>query len=255
MPRTASVRCLALVLLAGAALSAPAQDPASLWTAPVDSRVVDDATLDATRGRFYGADMLVGVRIDLVSSLSTAQGGQAQGQGSLYLVRNAAGGFDVHLDTRSSASANGGGAAGAALATGGDGLAVDGIGQVTQIAGDGNRLGNLAVIRVVDTLAGPEGFNGQAGSDAQAGTLQARVSFAGGGLQVGVVAPGAAIGQRVGASAAGRGEVMQFGRIAGDGFTGFNGLDMQILAAPLPAAALQDLGVRQALSATSGLKP
>lgn len=228
-----------------------AADDASLWLEPVATEAVDDAVLDATRGRFYGANMLVGVRIDLVSSLATAQGGQASAQGSLQLTRNASGGFDVRVDTRSGAS--GTQAAGSSgLAIGGDGLGVNGIGQVTQIAGDGNRMGNLAVIRVVDSLAGPTDFNGSTDSAAQAGTLTARVSFAEGGLQLGLTAPGVSIGQRVGATA-GSGEISQYGRIAGDGFTGSNALSMQILTAPLTTAELQDIGIRQALSGISGL--
>ena len=248
-----SVRSASLVLLLGLAPLAPAAEPADpLWLEPVDARPVDDRTLDAARGKFLGANMLVGVRIDLVTQLTNAAGGQAGGQASLYIV-NTPDGPQVQVDTRSSA----GGAAGVAgngVATGGDALIVNGVGQVTQIAGDGNRMGNTAVIRVVDALPTPTGFNGERSSQSQAGPVTATVSFAEGGLQMGVQMPGARLGQTV-RGGAGDGGVLQQATITGDGFTGSNTLQMQILAAPLPLASLSELGVQQARAAAGGLGP
>ena len=81
------------------------------------------------------------------ATLATAQGGSATAFGSLYVQRNASGGFDVQIDTHA-AAADGTGPAPASsnVAVGADGVQVDGIGQVTQIAGNGNRMANVEAV-------------------------------------------------------------------------------------------------------------
>ncbi len=245
-----------MVLVAAASAPALALPPSSQPAAdvpPVRVQLVDDATLAGMTGKFFGADMLVGVRIDLVSTLSTAQGATATATGSLY-VRRVGNGFDVRVDSQADATAGATDApqGGGALAIGGDGIHVDGIGQVTQIAGDGNRMGNLAVVQLGSAPGAPSGFNGQMGAQAEAGGLTARVSFVGGGVQLGLVAPGATIRQEVTPGASTR--VLQTGRIAGDGFTGSNALHLQMMTTALPTSSMQQLGIQQALSALSGLR-
>ncbi|MFZ5655797.1 MAG: hypothetical protein ACOY37_01825 [Pseudomonadota bacterium] len=220
---------------------------------------VDDAELDGISGRYLGASMLVGVRIELVSSLATPQGSHATAAGALY-VRRTSGGFDVLVDSRVNAYApdpDAGattlpGSASGRLATGGDSLFVQGIGQVTQIAGDGNRMSNLALIRIGDMPGRPEGYNGAMGSQATAGDLVAQVSFVGGGVQLGLTAPGVSIGQQ--ALVDGAGGVMQVGRIAGDGMVASNTLNLQLMTASMPTASLHHLGIQQVLGALSGLR-
>jgi hypothetical protein len=233
---------------AGPALALP---PSSLQ--PVHVEVVDDATLDGQTGKFYGADMLVGVRIQLVSTLTTAQGASASATGTLFVQRNASGGFDVQVDSQALANAGGSAAPGSAnVAAGGEQIHVDGIGQVTQIAGDGNRMANIALVQLGTAPSSPSGFNGQAGADASAGGLTAHVSFNGGGVQLGLVAPGATIRQEVTPGASGR--IMQVGQIAGDGVTASNALQLQMMTAAMPVSSMQQLGIQQALSAVSGLR-
>lgn len=234
------------------ALPASSGDDA-LWIEPVDAEPVDDAVLGGMTGKYFGADMLVGVRIDLVSRLATAGGGSAEATGSVY-VRRTAGGFDVRIDTRSNAGADTGTAAtGTAIAIGGDTLGVQGIGQIAQIAGDGNRMGNLAVIRIVGDLPAPGGFNGQASTQAQAGTLTAHIAFDGHGLQARVGAPGANVGQSVTADPGGHGALMQFGSLAGNGFAASNTLQLQMMTTAMPTLSLQQVGIQQALLALGGL--
>ncbi|WP_162823855.1 hypothetical protein [Lysobacter sp. TY2-98] len=219
---------------------------------PLRVEVVDDAALGTMTGKYYGADMLVGVRIDLVSQLATAQGGTATAVGSLY-VQKTGNGYDVQVDSHASASAgNGSAPVSNNIATGGEQIHVDGIGQITQIAGDGNRMGNLTIVQLGSNPAAPSGFNGASSAQAQDGALQAQVSFVGGGVQLGLVAPGATIGQQVTPGASGR--ITQIGQIAGDGFTASNALHLQMMTSALPASAVQQLGIQQALSAVSGLR-
>lgn len=243
---------MALVAAAAATPASALPPSTAAELPPVRVELVDDATLASMTGKYYGADMLTGVRIDLVSTLSTGQGGSATATGSLW-VRRTDSGFEVHIDSH--AAATEGGAPTAAtqnVATGGENLGVQGIGQVTQIAGDGNRMGNLAVIRIGGDAGTPAGFNGQASAQAGAGDLVARVSFVGGGVQLGLGATGATIRQDVMPGEAGR--VMQLGQIAGNGFTASNSLQLQMMTAAMPTLSMQQLGIQQALAAISGLR-
>lgn len=239
------------LVAAAAAMPASALPPSSA-PAPVRVELVDDATLARMTGKFFGADMLTGVRIDLVSTLANAQGGTAAASGSLHVRRTAAG-FDVQVDSRAAASAGTAPApASGNVASGGGQIAVQGIGQITQIAGDGNRMGNLAVIGVGNELSAPAGFNGLTQAQAGAGDLTARVSFEGGGVQLGLAGIGATIRQDVMPGEAGH--IVQMGQIAGNGFTANNSLHLQMMTTAMPTLSMQQLGIQQALSAVSGLR-
>lgn len=243
-------RALFMALVAVAAVP-----PAAAALPPVRVEVVDDATLGTLNGRFFGANLLVGLRIDLVSSLSTSQGGNANATGSLYVAR-VGDGFDVRVDSRSSAMEGDTALADGsphASATGAERLQVDGIGQVSQIAGDGNRMTNLTTLSFVPAGSiGAGQFNGLAGSSAGAGGMTAHVTFLDGGLQLALTAPGAALTQQVHITGA-NGQVLQAGRIAGDGMVGFNQLQLQLMTSPMSNAELRQLGVQQALAGLGGL--
>lgn len=235
------------------ALVAVAAAPPAAALPPVRVEVVDDAILGTLNGKYFGANLLVGLRIDLVSSLSTAQGGTANATGSLQMIR-VGNGFDVRVDSRSSATE---GTAATALphgsAVGAQGLQVDGIGQVSQIAGDGNRMTNLTTISFMPATAGGAGqFNGATSSSASAGGMTAQVTFLDRGLQLALSGPGAALTQQLHASGA-NGQVLQSGQIAGNGMVGFNQLQLQLMTSPMSNGELHQLGVRQALAGLDGL--
>lgn len=239
------------------ALVAVAVAPAAAALPPLRVEIVDDATLGTLSGKFFGANLLVGLRIDLVSSLSTPQNGSASATGSLYVTR-AGNGFDVQVDSRSSATA---GAAPAlanplASATGAEGLQINGIGQVSQVAGDGNRMTNLTTISFVPAsavgAAAATQFNGQTHSSASAGAMTARVTFLAGGLQLALTGAGAALAQQLHTTGA-NGQVLQTGQIAGNGMVGSNQLQLQLMTSPMSAQEMHRLGVEQALSGLNGL--
>lgn len=244
------------LLAAAAACPAFALPPSSrdpLWIEPVHSEPVDDALLGQMTGRYYGADMLVGVRIDLVSRVATAGGGSAAAIGALY-IRRSGSGFIVQVDSRTQATAGTDGiTGGASTAIGGDTVTVQGIGQVTQIAGDGNRMSNVALIRVVGNLPSPQDFNGATSSHAQDGALSAMIHFDGNGMQAGVGTAGVSIGQNVTSTPSASGSILQFGRIAGSGFAADNTLQLQMMTAAMPTVSLHQAGIQQALLAITGL--
>lgn len=239
-------------LLAAAAAWQPAAALPPLNAHAVTAYVVDDATLATISGKYFGAQMLVGLRVDLVSSLNTPQHGHAFASGSL-LVERRGGGFDVQVDARSGADAGNApiaaGAAGAS-ASGAESVQVRGIGQIAQIAGDGNRLGNLTAIGFVDR-ADAAGFNGQWHSHASAGAMSARVSFLDGAARVVVDGPGASLQQRLDPGASGG--IVQLGRIAGNGVDASNRMQLQIVTSAITPELSRQLGLQQALDSLRAL--
>lgn len=248
LPHALIMALVAVAATAPAVALPPSTDAAS---APViEGEPVADAELASISGKNLGANMLVGLRVDLVSNLANAQGGSGTAAGSLYIMRTADG-FDVRV--HSQASAAGGGASPATgVVGGGEQLQVSGIGQVSQIAGDGNRMANVAVIGVTDNLAAPEGFNGLTGAEAGAGDMTARVTFGDGGVHMAVASPGATLTQAM--SPANGGQVMQVGQIAGNGFVANNTMNLQLMTTTMSSISAQQAAIQQALAAVSGLR-
>ncbi|MEI2457345.1 hypothetical protein ABU614_05895 [Lysobacter firmicutimachus] len=230
------------------AAAAAVQPAAALPPLKVD--LVDEATLATISGRYFGAQMLVGLRVDLVSSLHTPQQGLASARGSM-LVQREGGGFSVQTDARSQAEAGSGlPEATPATASGAEQVSVQGIGQIAQIAGDRNRLSNLTRIGFVDSVDA-SGFNGQTQAASSAGPMTAQVTFLDGGVQLGVAGPGATLQQRLDPAAGGG--IVQFGRIAGNDLTGSNSLQLQFVSAPITPQLSQQLGLQQALESLRAL--
>lgn len=244
-------------LFSALAAAAAAVQPAAALP-PLRAQIVDDATLATLSGRYLDAQMLVGLRVDLISSVATPQQGAAMASGSLLIQRDGAG-FSVISDARSSAVAGADAPAPDATASGAETVRMQGIGQIAQIAGDGNRLANLAAIEFVDQAhadTAAAGFNGQTHSDSAAGALRAQVTFLDGGAQVGVQAPGVSLQQRLDGGASGgvaSGGIAQTGRIAGDGVIAGNRLQLQIVTAAMTPQMSRQLGLQQALEGLRGL--
>ena len=249
MNRHTLPRALFWILVAGAG-------PAFAGSAlpPLRAQLVDDATLSEVSGKFYGANMLVGLRIDLVSTLHNAQGGTAHATGTLQVVPDGNGGYLVQVHSESGSGAGSGLApAGGQQAGGGEHLQVQGIGQVAQIAGDGNRLGNITSISFTSAAGAGGTFNGLASSASTAGPMTASISFDPAlGASLSITGSGALLSQHVGGDAA-NGSIRQLGQIAGDNVTGHNQLRLQLFTAAMPDSWQQHLGIKQALAGMDGV--
>lgn len=236
-----------------ALLAATAAMQAAAAMTPVRVEVVDDAALAGITGKYAGASMLVGLRIDVVSTLHAPGQAQAQASGSV-VVRRTGAGFDVAVDTQAQADAGTGAAAPTGIATGGESLRIGGIGQVTQIAGDGNAVSNLTTVRFVSEVGTGGAFNGAASSAASSGPVSAQIAFGQGGMRLELQAPGARLGQHVdSASRHSAGGVMQIGQLSGHGIAAHNALHLQIATELMPSLWQQQLGVQQALTGLQGL--
>ena len=257
MNRHTLPRALFSVLVAGAAAaqSAAALPPSSDTLPPVKAYVVDDATLAGLTGKYMGANMLVGLRIDVTSTLHNAHSGSAHASGTLQVRRNATGGFDVAVDTRSGAEAGaGGGPTPTGVVSGGRELQVNGIGQVAQIAGDRNALSNLTAINFTTELPGTAGFNGQMGSEATAGEMTARITFLDNGVNLDLTSPGANIGQYLSQAGTGsEGRIMQIGQIFGNDIAASNRLQLTLLSEQMSTQMINQQGIQQAMAGIIGL--
>lgn len=235
----------------------PAQAGAALPPSSIDRVVaggasaedVDDGTLAGMTGRYLGNDMLVGLRVELVSTWQAADGRQGIATGTLQIQRGDHGGFQIAIDSGSSANGGGAGGGAHAAASGAEQVQVRGIGQVVQIAGDGNRMGNVATISVRPWSASDTNANGTSASRTQSGDVTAQVTFSGGGIQLGVDGPGAHVGQGFNP---GQG-LQQTVRVAGDGQSGGNAMQLQLLTRTLPLSSAQMMGIRQALAGLQAL--
>lgn len=241
-----------LVGMAASAYAEAAQPSQAPQTKPVRVEVVDEDTLSRISGKFYGADMLVGLRIELLSNWRTAEGNMSAA-GTLQIQRNSNGSFSVQVDTRSNAQAGGGSGSGLSngSAVGGDQISVNGVGQVVQVAGDGNKFANLTAISFAPHSASGGNFNGQTSSSSSAGGMVASVSFEGGGARLGLAAPSGMLSQSVVSGA--NGGIMQAARVAGQDQVGSNTMQLQMQTAAMPALQQQQMGVYQALAGLSQL--
>ncbi len=241
-----------LVGMAASAQAEAAQPSVAPAIKPVRVEVVDEDTLSRISGKFYGADMLVGLRIELLSNWRTAEG-NLSAAGTLQIQRNSNGSFSVQVDTRSDAQASGGAGSGLSngSAVGGDQVSVNGVGQVVQIAGDGNKFANLTAISFTPHSTAGGNFNGQTSSSSTNGSMIASVSFEGGGARLGLSAPSGMLSQSVVSGA--NGGIMQAARVAGQDQLGSNTMQLQMQTAAMPALQQQQMGVYQALAGLSQL--
>ncbi len=170
-----------------------------------------------------------------------------------------------------------------AIATGGQNISVNGVSQITQVAGNGNTGMNSTVIDFngssassgsgSSALAGNAGPNtGQgtgsgAGAGAGAssiavagaghpaatatsasGNVQAGISFANGGVSVTLQTPAGVATQTISPSMTQRaGSIAQLLQIAGNGQAVVNQLKLTVQTLPMSSASMRQLGVLQAL--------
>lgn len=249
MNRPTLPRALFAILVAALAAPAAALPPST----PMRPEPVDDATLAQVSGKYYGANMLVGLRVDLVSSLQSAAG-TSTARGTLSMQR-VNGQFVVQVDTHANAHASGDAttSAPAHTARGGETVRTDGIAQVAQVAGDGNSLLNLTTISFVPATTPLENANGRSDSAARDGAVTARITFTDGGASVALGAPGANLAQQFGGSGGNDGRIAQLGQLAGNGFSASNQLHLQLTTQAMSPQMLQQLGVLQALSGLNQL--
>lgn len=254
-------------------------------------QAVDDDVLAQQSGKGPGGTMVSGLVLELLSQWQMPNGASASAQGTLTISTNANNALSAQVATSVQASdgvghANGNGngnggntstmaAAGSgtnpqASATGGQNVSVNGVSQITQVAGNGNVGANSTVIDF--NGSGVAGATAQSNTNTGAGTsatttsptatatsasgnVKAGISFANGGVAVTVQTPAGVATQTIAPAGIQRGgSIAQLLQIAGNGQAVINQLKLSVQTQPMSAALLRQLGVQQALRDAAALR-
>ena len=213
--------------------------PAALASLP-EVRVAPDALLAQARGRGLPATTITGFRLELASSWSGAQG--ALDASAAVQVDGLGRGLP---QAQFASSAGGTGTvSGAPTGNAAGGLQVQGVGQLTQVAGDANVGSNRFVVRLADasTALQPLPAAGRLGARYVVGAASATVSGDGrGGVALEIATPLGVAAQSVGGVG---GYVRQMLRIVGDGQRVSNSATLTVMTRSAVAAAAPALLVQ-----------
>ncbi|SDQ74936.1 hypothetical protein SAMN05443245_2612 [Paraburkholderia fungorum] len=223
--------------------------PRDLASAAVKVQMVDDDVLAGQTGKYVGATMISGFVLNVLSQWQLPNGVNALAQGTLGAVRNTAGQLVSTVSTLASVTGNAHGDSGAnpnAQANGGQSIAVNGVSQVTQVAGDSNSGFNAATI---DFTSGALPSTGTANAPSAAasnsnGSVKAGISFGSNGVQVALQTPAGLATQTI---TPGNGQIAQLLQIAGNNQQVANALQLHLQTQQMSAAMLRQIGVLQAL--------
>jgi hypothetical protein len=233
---------------------------------------VDDDVLSHQTGKGAGGTMVSGLVLQILSQWQMPDGGSATAQGALTISTNANNSVSAQVST--SAQARDGAAHGngvgqgnashgtttSASATGGQLVSVNGVSQVTQVAGNGNVGMNSTVIDFNGESASSLASSGASGSNSSwnsslsatatsaSGNVKAGIAFGNGGVAVTVQTPAGVATQTITPAAfQGSGSIAQLLQIAGNGQAVVNQLQLSIKTMPTSAALLRQSGVLRAL--------
>ncbi|RQR54363.1 peptidase C39 [Burkholderia sp. Bp9126] len=271
MKRYLSPLCLAwCATMCGYASSAVAAEnaPGALnATRPFDSRLpapamqlVDDDVLAHQTGKYAGASMISGFVVNLLSQWQLPNGALAIAQGTLTAATNAANQLDAHVTTLAKVVDGHGGPSGAnphAIATGGQSVSVNGISQVTQVAGNNNAGSNAAVIDFNAQHPAPAALPGSTSNSSAfatnaSGTVKAGVSFGSNGVSLVLQTPAGLATQSINPAANQQaGSIAQLLQVAGNRQVVSNQLQILLQTQQMSPATLRQMGVLQALQSSA----
>jgi hypothetical protein len=229
-------------------LAAHDTDPATLKV-----QMVGDDVLANQTGKYAGASMISGFVLTVLSQWQLPNGVSALAQGTLAAVQNTAGQISTSVSTLANVT-GGGQAANAANSganphaqvNGGQSIAVNGVSQVTQVAGDRNSGLNSALIDFNNnavTLAGAANAPSATASNST-GSVKAGISFDSNGVRVALQTPAGLATQTI---TPGNGQIAQLLQIAGNNQQVANALQLHLQTQQMSPAMLRQLGVLQAL--------
>ncbi|MDE1183636.1 peptidase C39 [Paraburkholderia sp.] len=228
-------------------LSTRGLDPQMLKVQPVDDDVLSQQT-----GKYAGSSMISGFVLTVLSQWQAPNGATALAQGTLTAVQNAAGQMQATVSTLAKVTEGALGDTGAnpnAQVNGGQNVAVNGVSQVTQVAGDRNLGSNSAVIDFNNNNVASLGTAGPAASTAtnSTGTVKAGIAFGSNGVTVAVQTPAGIATQTIKPGSA---QIAQLLQIAGNSQQVANQLQLHLQTQPMSAAMLRQVGVLQALQSS-----
>ncbi|KGR92893.1 hypothetical protein X942_660 [Burkholderia pseudomallei MSHR5596] len=220
---------------------------------------LDDEVLARQTGKYADASMISGFTLNLLSQWQLPNGALAVAQGALAVRTNATNQLTAQTMTLAKVvNADGAGwqSSGAnpsALVVGGQTVSINGISQVTQVAGNGNSGGNTALVDFNASNAVPAMLPGATSSSTAyasnaAGTVKAEIAFANSGASLVLRTPAGVASQTITpAGALQSGSIAQLLQIAGNGQLASNRLQLQLQTQLMSPALIRQTGILQAL--------
>ncbi|WP_322033660.1 peptidase C39 [Paraburkholderia sp. J76] len=251
--------------LAAGGIGLPQPVPAFLSNADGEApgircEAVGDDVLAHQTGKYAGSDMISGFVLNLVSQWHLPNGATAVAQGALAVAQNAANQVSAQVKTYAtvidptqggSTSANSG-ANPNATATGGQNVSVNGVSQITQVAGNGNMGANAATLSYDNNAPQIANLPGASQSSASAsnasGSIKAGVSFGSNGVNVSLQTPAGIATQNIlPGNAQQAGAIAQLVQVAGNNQQVANQLQLSLQTQQMTSQMIRQTGVLQAL--------
>ena len=221
---------------------------------------VDDDVLASQTGKYAGSQMISGFVLNLLSQWHLPNGATAVAQGSLVVAQNAANQVSAQvqtaahvLDAGHGTNAANSGANPDASANGGQNVSVNGVSQVTQVAGNNNVGTNATQIDYSNNAAQFANVAGGSASPSASaanatGTVKAGIAFANGGVTVSLQTPAGIATQSIApGNAQQAGSIAQLLQVAGNSQQVANQLQLVLQTQQISGAMLRQTGVLQAL--------
>ncbi|WP_321936127.1 peptidase C39 [Paraburkholderia sp. J8-2] len=265
----AAVSALACAFSSGAlaadGIGLPQPVPAFLSNADAQApgircEAVGDDVLAHQTGKYAGSNMISGFVLNLLSQWQLPNGAAAVAQGALAVAQNAANQVSAQVKTYAAVidptqggttSANSG-ANPNATATGGQNVSVNGVSQITQVAGNGNTGANAATISYDNNapqVANLPGANQSSASASNAsGSIKSGISFGSNGVNVTLQTPAGIATQNVmPGNAQQAGAIAQLLQVAGNNQQVANQLQLSLQTQQMTSQMIRQSGVLQAL--------
>jgi len=222
---------------------------------------VGDDVLAGQTGKYAGSDMISGFVLSVLSQWQLPNGATATAAGALAVAQNTANQLSAQIQTLAHVtdSSHGthswnSGATPGNVATGGQNVSVNGISQITQVAGDGNVGSNASTISYTGGDPQPlviPGASSQTSAFASNGngSITAAITFANNSVNVALQTPAGIATQNIVPSGAQQaGAIAQLLQIAGNNQQVANQMGLALQTQQMSAAAIRQLGVLQGLS-------
>ncbi|VVE44867.1 MULTISPECIES: hypothetical protein [Pandoraea] len=248
------VPMLAIPLLASAVPAFASSVVPESWT-PVSDEVLAHAT-----GKYAQQNMITGFQLVMQSQWQMPTGASLMATGVLGVNQNG-GGLQVQTGAATGIIPGLVNATGPLTqsVSGAASVLINGVAQITQVAGDANNALNKAIIQFGPgvTIASlvPVGGQGANSSQTTVGNLNASVAISSAGMQITLNTPNGNLGQSVGGGAgAAMNQIMQVVQVAGNAQQVMNTMQLNLQTSPLTSAALHQAGIQSALANIAAIR-
>lgn len=259
----------AIGAVASGAAHAELMSPFSESIAAPIMQPVGDEVLAAQTGKFAGIPSISGFVLNLLSQWQLPNGESVAAAGTLAVsktadgfsaqtsvnaaIRNLVSQTNQAVNTYVQGQLNNG--ANGATTTGGENVKVNGVSQVTQVAGYNNIGNNSAVIDFSPGKATPQTYNGATSASASGPNgLAANIAFTANGAVVQLNTPAGIATQTITANQNQAANIAQLMKIAGNNQAVTNQLQLHLQTSTLTANQLRVMGVQAALANMTSLK-